>query len=69
MKVEVDRYKVNSGGARTCSAANNRHKFMWFNATFCVEIDCARPSVSQARCFSLESIGSYIRRSWVRIPC
>ena len=67
--VEVDeRYKVTSGGARTCHAATTRHKFVCFDVTSRVDIDCTRSSLCQARQLSRESIGTEIRGSWVWVP-
>ena len=57
-RVEVDeRYKVTSGGARTCPAANNQAQ-VCFGVTSRVDIGCARLSLCQARQLSRESIGT-----------
>ena len=44
-----ERYKVTSGGARTCPSANNQAKFACFDVTSRVDIGCARSSLCQAR--------------------
>ena len=40
------------------------HKFVCFDVTSRVDIDCARSSLCQARQLSRESIGMEIRGSW-----
>ena len=48
-RVEVDeKYKVTSGGARTCPAANNQAQ-VCFGVISRVDIGCARLSLCQAR--------------------
>ena len=55
-------------GLELARLLTTRHKFVCFDVTSRVDIDCARLSLFQARSLSRESIGTKIRRSWIRVP-
>ena len=61
--------KLPQVGLELARLLTTRHRFVRFDFTSRVEIDCARSSSCQARKLSRESIGTEMRRSWVRVPC
>ena len=55
-------------GLKLAWPLTTRHKFVCFDATSRVDIDCAKSSLCQACYLSRESMETEIRGSWVRVP-
>ena len=60
--------KLPQMGLELARLLTTRHKFVCFDVTSRVGIDCARSFLCQARQLSRESIGTETRGSWARIP-
>ena len=60
--------KLPQVGLKLSYLLTTRHKFLCFDGTSRVDIDCARSSLCQARYLSRESIETEIRGSWVQVP-
>ena len=60
--------KLTQVGLELACLLTTRHKFVCFDVTSRVDINCARSSLCHARQLSRESIGTEIRGSWVRVP-
>ena len=61
--------KLPQVGLEFARLLTTRHKFVCFDVTSRVDIDCARSSLCQGFWLSRESIRMEIRGSWVRLPC
>ena len=60
--------KLPAVGLEPVQLLTMRHKFVCFDVTSCVDIDCARSYLCQALQLNRESIGTETLGSWIRVP-